>query len=114
MAQTGISVAEKLQAQGHSVRVVDPRWVLPVSDDVVAAARHAGAVAVIEDNLVSGGVGSAVTLALHDAGVAAPVHCHGIPKEFLDHASRERVLEVIGLTPDAIATSLLAHLSTRA
>jgi 1-deoxy-D-xylulose-5-phosphate synthase len=42
------------------------------------------------------------------------VHCHGIPKEFLDHASRERVLEVIGLTPDAIATSLLAHLSTRA
>src|ERR1019366_1022810 len=30
MAATAVSVAEKLEAQGHSVRVVDPRWVLPV------------------------------------------------------------------------------------
>jgi 1-deoxy-D-xylulose-5-phosphate synthase len=34
------------------------------------------------------------------------VHCFGIPKEFLAHASRSQALDQIGLTPDAIATSL--------
>ena len=114
LAPTALGVAAKLEAQGHSVRVVDPRWVLPVSDDVVDAARQAGAVAVIEDNLVEGGIGAGVTRALREAGLSQPVHCHGIPKRFLEHASRSQLLEIVGLTPDAIATSLLAHLSTRA
>jgi len=106
MAATSVSVAEKLEAQGLSVRVVDPRWVLPVSPDLVRAAGDAAAVAVIEDNLVSGGIGSSVTLALRQAGSSTTVHCYGIPKEFLAHASRSQVLDQIGLTPDAIATSL--------
>ena len=106
MAATSVGVAEKLEAQGHSVRVVDPRWVLPVSPDLINAAGDATAVAVIEDNLVSGGIGSAVTLALRQVGCQSPVHCYGIPKEFLAHASRRQVLDQIGLTPDAIATSL--------
>ena len=112
MVLTALSVAEKLEAQGYSVRVVDPRWVLPVSDDLIRAAADATAVAVIEDNLVSGGIGSAVTLALSQAGCPAVVHCYGIPKQFLAHASRSQVLDQIGLTPDVIATSLgsaLAH-----
>ena len=106
MAATAVAVAEKLAAQGLSVRVVDPRWVLPVSPDLVLAAGDATAVAVIEDNLVSGGIGSSVTLAMRQAGSSATVHCYGIPKEFLAHASRNQVLDEIGLTPDAIATSL--------
>ncbi len=106
MAATSVGVAEKLEAQGLSVRVVDPRWVLPVSPDLLSAVSDATAVAVIEDNLVSGGIGSAVTLAMRQAGHSAPVHCYGIPKEFLRHALRGEVLEQIGLTPDAIATSL--------
>jgi len=114
MASTSVSVAEKLEAQGYSVRVIDPRWVLPVSPELIRAAADARAVAVIEDNLVSGGIGSAVTLALSQAECTAAVHCYGIPKEFLAHASRSQVLDQIGLTPDAIATSLgtaLTHLA---
>jgi 1-deoxy-D-xylulose-5-phosphate synthase len=106
MAATSVSVAEKLAAHGLSVRVVDPRWVLPVSPDLVRAAGDATTVAVIEDNLVSGGIGSAVTLALRQSGSRTTVHCFGIPKEFLAHAARSQVLDQIGLTPDAIATSL--------
>jgi len=135
MASTSVSVADKLEAQGFSVRVIDPRWALPVSTELIHAAADAGAVAVIEDNLVSGGIGAAVTLAISSAsfrsesvgaesvgavsinsaggqpGRSVPVHCYGIPKEFLDHASRSQVLDQIGLTPDAIATSLGARLS---
>jgi len=110
MAATSIIVAEKLEAQGISVRVVDPRWVLPVSPDLVHTAGDASVVAVIEDNLVSGGIGSSVTLAMRQAGSRTTVCCYGIPKEFLAHASRSQVLDEIGLTPDAIATSLSKEL----
>jgi 1-deoxy-D-xylulose-5-phosphate synthase len=109
-ASLSVDVAAKLEAQGHSVTAVDPRWVLPVSDDLVNLARTAGAVAVVEDNLVSGGVGASITLALREAGLEVPVHLHGIPKRFLDHASRGEVLEEIGLTADAVATSLAQRL----
>jgi len=107
MAATALTVAEKLEAQGLRARVVDPRWSLPVSPDLVEAARAAAAVAVIEDSLEIGGVGTHVATALTAAGVDVPVHQHGIPTEFIHHASRGQVLEQVGLTPEAIAASLL-------
>lgn len=107
MAATALTVAEKLEAQGLRARVVDPRWSLPVSPDLVEAARAAAAVAVIEDSLEIGGVGTHVAAALTEAGVEVPVHRHGIPTEFIHHASRGQVLEQVGLTPEAIAASLL-------
>ena len=107
-----VDVAEKLVAQGHSARVIDPRWVIPVSDSVLAEVGAAGqVVAVLEDNLVHGGIGSAVTLAARTAGLDVPVVPYGIKREFLRHASRGQLLEELGLTPDAISTDLLARLN---
>ncbi|HEY6743293.1 MAG TPA: 1-deoxy-D-xylulose-5-phosphate synthase [Lapillicoccus sp.] len=106
MASTAMAVSEKLTAQGHTVRVVDPRWCLPVSEDLVDLARTAGTAAVLEDNLAVGGVGSQVAAAVGEAGLSLPVHVHGIPKRFLQHGSRGEVLEEIGLTPDAVADRL--------
>ena len=107
MVPTALTVAEKLAADGRSVRAVDPVWALPVTDGLVALARSAGRVTVIEDNLVSAGVGTQIALALADAGLTVPVRLFGIPKRFLDHASRGQVLEEIGLTADPIASALL-------
>ena len=107
MVPTALTVGEKLVAEGRSVRAVDPVWALPVSAGLVDLARSAGRVTVIEDNLVSAGVGTQISLALADAGLAVPVRLFGIPKRFLDHASRGQVLEEIGLTADPIASALL-------
>lgn len=110
MAATALEIADKLQAQGRTVRVVDPRWVLPVSPDLVDLARGARSVAVVEDGLV-GGVGDRVAQALADAGVGVPVHPYGLPHAFLDHGSRDQVLDRVGLTADSVATSLLPRLA---
>ncbi len=114
MATIGMGVAEKLGSSGLHVQVADPRWCLPVPADLVDLARSAGAVAVIEDNLVVGGVGSQIAMALTDARVDVSVHLHGIPKRFLEHGSRAEVLEDIGLTSDSIADSLTAALGRNA
>ena len=108
MATTAMAVAEKLAGSGLGVQVVDPRWCLPVSSDLVGVAADVKAVAVIEDNLVVGGVGSQVTQALREAGLGMPCQLYGIPKRFLGHASRGEVLEEIGLTPEAIADRITA------
>ncbi|AKT52851.1 1-deoxy-D-xylulose-5-phosphate synthase [Arsenicicoccus sp. oral taxon 190] len=107
MVPTALGVAERLLAAGRSVRVVDPVWALPVSQDLLDECRNAGEVVVVEDNLVSGGIGSAITTALQLADVDVRVRPFGIPKKFLDHASRGQVLADIGLTPDAISETVL-------
>jgi 1-deoxy-D-xylulose-5-phosphate synthase len=111
MAATAMAAAEKLSAEGVRVRVVDPVWALPVSPDLVTLAAAAGRVAVVEDNVVVGGIGSQVELVLREAGLATPLDQFGIPSEFLDHGSRGQVLDRIGLTPDAVASRLRARLA---
>ena len=112
MATTAMAAAEKLSAQGVRVRVVDPRWCLPVSDDLVGLARLG--------RRRRGPRGQRRRRRRRIAGLGArcarrgcrvPVHLHGIPKRFLDHASRGQVLEEIGLTPDAVADQLHAALT---
>ncbi len=110
MVATALTAAEKLTAEGVRVRVVDPVWALPVSDDLVTLAGAARRVAVVEDNVVVGGIGSQVELALRDARLATPLDQLGIPKEFLQHALRGQLLDRIGLTPDAVASRLRARL----
>ncbi len=114
MVPTAITVAEKLTAQGLRVRVIDPVWALPVSDDLLSLAGKAGSVAVLEDNVSPGGIGSQVRYAMGTAGIRAAVHEFGIPRRFLAHASRGQVLEEIGLAPDPIATRLEALLTRSA
>ena len=110
MAPVALGVADKLAAEGIRVRVVDPRWVLPVSDALVEMAAAVPAVAVLEDNVSAGGIGSALSQALRSAEHTLPVWSYGIPSEFLDHGSRGQVMERIGLTPDVVATSLIRRL----
>lgn len=111
MCATALGVAEKLAAQGITSRVVDPRWVLPISSALVDEARTAGQVVVIEDGLVTNGVGQALSFALRESTVRTPLRTFGVPQEFLQHASRGQVLDAIGLTPDVIATKLIADLA---
>jgi 1-deoxy-D-xylulose-5-phosphate synthase len=103
MVRTCVEVCEKLQAEGYGVTLVDPRWVRPVEDALVALAARHRLVVTVEDNVRAGGVGSAVAQALADAHVGTPVRIHAIPQRFLDHDSRDAVLAEVGLTGDVIA-----------
>jgi 1-deoxy-D-xylulose-5-phosphate synthase len=110
MASTAVDVARRLQGQGHGTVVVDPRWVLPVPAALVDMARASRLVVVIEDGVAATGVSAAVSAALRAAGSLVPVVGEGLPKEFLDHATRAQVLETVGLTAEAIAGRVAAHL----
>ncbi|RAG86393.1 1-deoxy-D-xylulose-5-phosphate synthase [Streptacidiphilus pinicola] len=108
MAQTCLDAAEKLAAQGIATTVVDPRWVKPVDPELAPLAARHRAVITVEDNGRVGGVGATIAQALRDAGVDVPLRDLGIPQEFLDHATRDEILNQIGLTPDGVAEKAAA------
>ncbi|MBC2904389.1 hypothetical protein H4N64_22720 [Streptomyces sp. PSKA01] len=110
MAATCLEVAGRLAAQGLGVTVVDPRWVKPVTPELVGLALEHRLVATVEDNGRVGGVGAHIAQALSDAGAALPVRVFGIPQHFLDHGSRSDVLEASGLTPRRLTHALLESL----
>jgi 1-deoxy-D-xylulose-5-phosphate synthase len=102
-ASMGLSVAEKLRNQGIGVTVVDPRWVLPVSEVIGELAVAHKLVVTVEDNGVHGGVGSSVSAALRHADIDVPCRDVGVPQQFQEHASRGEVLTEVGLTDQNIA-----------
>ncbi|MGW6275933.1 1-deoxy-D-xylulose-5-phosphate synthase [Kribbella sp. NPDC055071] len=112
MAATAMEVAQRLEAQGIGVTVVDPRWIKPVDPKLVELAPEFKLVVTIEDNGRAGGCGSMIAQALRDADVTTPVRDFGIPQKFLEHAKRAAVLQEIGLTGQQVArdiTELIAR-----
>ena len=105
-ASMGLAVAERLRNQGIGVTVIDPRWVLPVSDVVAELALTHKLIVTMEDNGVNGGVGSAVSAALRRAEIDVPCRDVGLPQQFFDHASRSEVLADAGLTEQDVARQI--------
>ncbi|MEX8059878.1 1-deoxy-D-xylulose-5-phosphate synthase [Microbacterium sp. 16-032] len=114
MVHLALEVAERLKAQGIGATVIDPRWAIPVQPSIVELAREHRLVITIEDGIRVGGVGTRVRQVLREAGVDTAVDELGIPDEFIDHATREQILEDAGLTASKIAHDVVAQvLGTR-
>jgi 1-deoxy-D-xylulose-5-phosphate synthase len=108
-AKLGLDVAERLAQQGIGATVVDPRWVVPVAGSIVSLAAEHRLVITLEDGVRVGGVGTRVRQELRSAGVDTAVDELGLPDEFLEHATREEILESAGLTAQAIARDVVAQ-----
>ena len=109
MAKLGLQVAERLAAQGIGATVVDPRWVVPVPESIVGFAAEHRIVVSIEDGVRVAGIGTRIRQDLRAAGVDTAVTELGLPDEFLDHGTREQILERVGLTPQQIARDLVSQ-----
>ncbi|WP_454150839.1 1-deoxy-D-xylulose-5-phosphate synthase [Microbacterium lacticum] len=114
MTRLAIEVAERVRAQGIGATVIDPRWVVPVQPSVVSLAAAHRLVITIEDGIRVGGVGTRVRQVLREAGVDTAVDELGLPDEFLNHATREQILDDAGLSAAKIAQDVVAQvLGTR-
>ena len=114
MAKIALQTAERLAAQGIGATVVDPRWVIPVPESIVALARDYRLVVTIEDGIRVGGIGTRIRQDLRAAGVDTAVDELGLPDRFIDHGSRDELLEDAGLTDRQIARDIVSQvLGTR-
>jgi 1-deoxy-D-xylulose-5-phosphate synthase len=102
-ARLGLEAAERLADQGIGVTVVDPRWVVPVPQDLVGLVKAHRLVVTVEDSGRHGGFGSALAAVLRDAECDVPLRDLAVPQQFHEHGSREEVLARVGLTAQDVA-----------
>jgi 1-deoxy-D-xylulose-5-phosphate synthase len=106
-AGLGLEVANRLAVQGIRSRVVDPRWLFPLSADLLRECVTVGRVVSIEDGLRRSGFGVALRDALAYENRDVQVLGFGLPDEFLDTGSRAQVLQRYGLTAQDISRDVL-------
>jgi 1-deoxy-D-xylulose-5-phosphate synthase len=87
---------------------VDLRWVRPIPSALEDLAADYDLVVVIEDGLVSGGIGNAISQHLMSANISTPVHAIGIPLEFIPHSKRAEIFADLGITSENLARRLSA------
>lgn len=110
MAAEAYEAGRLLQQEGRAVTVVHPHWVIPAPAPLVAAAADVDVVVVVEDGLVDGGIGSQLRDAVEEYQAArsgtggSPVFRRiGIPRQFVDTATRAQLMEDFGMRAVDIA-----------
>ncbi len=110
MAPTAIDTAAKIAAEGIDVVAATATWVHPVPDGLDALMGDAELIVTVEDGLVDAGVGQEWADYARVLGHPATWSHHGVPREFLSHASRAQIVEQVGLESSAIADTVIAAL----
>ena len=100
MAGPCLSAAALLAESGVGASVVDPRWVMPVSDGLRRALGGSRLVVTVEDGVASSGVGALVRQA---CGPGQGVLNLGLPCAFIGQGGRSELLAEAGLTGEGIA-----------
>ena len=107
LIETAHKVAQKLDAT-----ILDMRFVKPLDRELMT--EHCSAkntIITIEDGAMSGGAGSAVSEWAHENKLKQQIIICGIPDEFVNHASREEMLEMTGLDAKGILAKVEGYLS---
>jgi 1-deoxy-D-xylulose-5-phosphate synthase len=82
LANLALDVAVQVGREGIGVTVIDPRWVKPLPESLVAMATAYQSVVVIENGIRHGGIASTISEIFRDAGLSIPIHSIGVPLEF--------------------------------
>jgi 1-deoxy-D-xylulose-5-phosphate synthase len=109
MATMALKSAELLKAQGIGCTVIDPRWVVPVPKTVLSEAAKHRLVVTIEDGVKVGGIGTRIRQDMRAAQIDTALNEVGLPDEFLEHASRDEILDRVGLTAKQITHDIVAQ-----
>jgi len=107
-------LAGRLECDGYSAAVVNPRFVKPLDREMLELyAGRVAAFVTFEDHVRMGGFGSAVAEALQEMGSLVPVVRIGWPDHFIEHGKVDDLRAKYGLTVDAALAQVLPLLARR-
>jgi len=103
--------AEALKTCGIEVTIINARFVKPLDEEIIAEwADKTKRVITLEENVISGGFGSAVLETLAKKEIFASVLTLGIPDRFIPHGSQKELRAELGLDAESIAKRIKAWL----
>lgn len=107
MVEKSLKAAEILKYERIYVNVVNVRFVKPLDREmIIEQAKAARILVTVEENVLSGGFGSAVAEVLTDENLPKKLLRLGIADRFVEHGARSELLKLCGLSPEAIAQSI--------
>ena len=90
-------------AKKYNLTLIDMRFVKPLDEEILKSLiPNAEVYITIEDGAVMGGAGSAVQEYCALNSINTPGYLIGIPDKFIEHGSREEMIEMAGLDPDSL------------
>lgn len=114
MFEVGEEAARKLEEQGISVALINPRWIKPIDTGTLEFfARSVEVVCTLEDHVLHNGFGCAVMEHLHSQMIHTPVVRIGWPDEFIEHGTIPILRKKHGITADALVEKVLPLLRKR-
>ena len=107
-------LARQLNDQGISAGVINARFVKPLDTKRLLESAHCSSLIVtMEDNIISGGFGTAVMEALQANNCLHAVERIGWPDQFIEHGSSVAALrDTVGLNPQSILDKVLDRYRT--
>jgi 1-deoxy-D-xylulose-5-phosphate synthase len=108
MFEMAQEAAQKLEAKGFSVALINPRWIKPLDTGTLEFfARSVQVLCTIEDHVLHNGFGCAVMEHLHTQMISTPVVRIGWPDQFIEHGNIPVLRQKHGLTSDALVEKVL-------
>lgn len=108
MFELAEEAARRLEEQGISVALINPRWIKPLDTATIEKyGRKVDVICTVEDHVLHNGFGCGVIEHLNDALIATPVVRIGWPDEFIEHGSVPILREKHGLTVEALIAKVL-------
>ncbi|MGV2938291.1 1-deoxy-D-xylulose-5-phosphate synthase [Mesobacillus sp. LC4] len=103
-----MEAAEILAKQGVSVKVVNTRFIKPLDEELlIGILKENMPILTIEEAVLQGGFGSFVLETSHDLGYQhVEIDRMGIPDQFIEHGSVDKLLEEIGMTTEDVVLRL--------
>ena len=107
MVQKALEVSKVLESEGINATVVNMRFLKPLDTALIEElARRSTHFAVIEENSMIGGLGSAVIDCLNEKQINLPVLKIGLPDAFVTHGSMEDLYREIGFDTPAMTEKI--------
>jgi 1-deoxy-D-xylulose-5-phosphate synthase len=107
-------LARRLEREGYSAAVINPRFVKPLDREMLELyAGRVAAFVTFEDHVKMGGFGTAVVEALDEMGSQLPVVRIGWPDRFIEHGKVDDLRAKHGLSVDEAEVQVLPLLAGR-
>jgi 1-deoxy-D-xylulose-5-phosphate synthase len=104
LVSVAMDAAALLDAEGLPLTVVNCRYIKPLDPRLTSWARRHPVVLTLEDNVATGGFGSAVSEALAPLGI--PVTIMAVPDTFIEQGGQSELLKQLGLDPQGVAAGV--------
>jgi 1-deoxy-D-xylulose-5-phosphate synthase len=108
LTKEALDAVNLLKEQHISAGLVNVRFIKPFDKDLLLkTVKSVKNIVIIEENVITGGLGSLVMEILEQNSVkGVNIKIIGLPDEFIEHGKRDKLFEQYGLKADAIAKQI--------